>query len=350
MKTVAPAADTAAGAAASTTREERNPANMKRIVITDYEFDSINLEQSVAQAHGIQLERAYCKTEDDVLKYASEADGIIVQYAPITERVIKGLPRLKAIGRYGVGVDNINLDAATERGISVSNVPDYGVEDVSDHAIALALTLARGIPDLDRGVRSGRNALSTVRPLHRFSAQTFGVVGLGLIGAATAAKAKALGYRTLGYDPLHTPGTTTNEGIQVVSFEDLLAECDVVSLHVPLNKHTRHLINTQTLGQFKEGATLINTCRGAVVDSDALVQALKAGRIRAAGLDVFEEEPLPLNSALLDLDRVVLTPHTAWYTEESNAELKRRTAENVIEVCLGRPPRNILNPEVLISC
>jgi len=323
---------------------------MQRIVITDYEFESIDQEQSVAEAHGIELKRAYCKTEEDVLDCASGADGIIVQYAPITESVIAGLPRLKAIGRYGVGVDNIDLEAATKHGIAVSNVPDYGVEDVSDHAIALALTLARGIPDLDRGVRSGRNALPSVQPLHRFSSQTFGVVGLGLIGAATAVKAKALGYRTLGYDPLHTPGTTTKEGIQVVSFEDLLAGSDVVSLHVPLNRHTRHMINAQTLGQFKEGSTLINTCRGAVVDSGALVEALKAGRIRAAGLDVFEEEPLPLNSTLLDLDRVVLTPHTAWYTEESNAELKRRTAENVVEACLGRSPRNILNPEVFISC
>jgi D-3-phosphoglycerate dehydrogenase / 2-oxoglutarate reductase len=321
---------------------------MKRIVITDYELEDIRLEQSVAEAHGIKLERADCRTEDDVLKYASEADGIIVQYAPITERVIAGLPGLKAIARYGVGVDNIDVEAATAYGIAVSNVPDYGVEDVSDHAIALALTLARGIPDLDRGVRSGRNALPVVQPLHRFSSQTFGVVGLGLIGAATAVKAKALGYRALGYDPLHTPGTTTKDGIQVVSFDALLAESDVVSLHVPLNKHTRHMINNQTLRQFKPGATLVNTCRGGVVDTEALVDALKSGLIRAAGLDVFEEEPLPLNSALLDLDRVVLTPHTAWYTEESNAELKRRTAENVIEVCLGRRPRNILNPEVLV--
>lgn len=320
---------------------------MPRIVITDYEFESINQEQSVAEANGIELERAYCRTEDDVIRAGAEADGLIVQYAPITEKVIKNLPRLKAIGRYGAGVDNVDLQAATKHGIAVSNVPDYGVEDVSDHAIALTLTLARGIPDLDRGVRSGQNLLNTVKPLRRFSSQTFGVVGLGLIGAATAIKAKALGFRTLGYDPLHAPGTTTKEGVRVVSFEDLLAQCDVVSLHVPLNQHTHHLINARTIEQFKEGVTLINTCRGGVVDTEALVDALKIGRIRAAGLDVFEEEPLPLNNALLDLDRVVLTPHSAWYTEESNDELKRRTAENVVEACMGRRPRNILNPEVL---
>lgn len=320
---------------------------MTRILITDYEFESISQEQAVADANGVELVRANCRTEDDVLEAAADVDGLIVQYAPITERVLRNLPRLKAVSRYGVGVDTVDVQAATECGVVVSNVPDYGVEDVSDHAIALALTLARGIPDLDRGVRSGQNLLDTVKPLRRFSSQTFGVIGLGLIGAATAAKAKALGFRALGYDPLHTPGTTTKEGIQVVTLEELLAEADVVSLHVPLNKHTHHLINARTLGQFKAGATIVNTCRGGVIDTAALVDALKNGKLQAAGLDVFEEEPLPLNSALLDLDRVVLTPHTAWYTEESSDELKRRTAENVVDACLGRRPRNIVNPEVL---
>lgn len=320
---------------------------MPRILITDYEFESISQEQAVADANGVELVRANCRTEDDVLEAAADVDGLIVQYAPITERVLKGLPRLKAVSRYGVGVDTIDVQAATECGVVVSNVPDYGVDDVSDHAIALALTLARGIPDLDRGVRSGENLLDSVKPLRRFTSQTFGVIGLGLIGAATAAKAKALGFRALGYDPLHTPGTTTKEGIQVVTLDELLAASDVVSLHVPLNKHTHHLINARTLGQFKVGATIVNTCRGGVIDTEALVDALKNGRIRAAGLDVFEEEPLPLNSGLLGLAGVVLTPHTAWYTEESSDELKRRTAENVVDACLGRRPRNIVNPEVL---
>jgi len=320
---------------------------MPRILITDYEFESISQEQAVADANGVELVRANCRTEDDVLEAAAEVDGLIVQYAPITERVLKGLPRLKAVSRYGVGVDTVDVQAATECGVVVSNVPDYGVDDVSDHAIALALTLARGIPDLDRGVRAGENLLDTVKPLRRFSSQTFGVIGLGLIGAATAAKAKALGFRALGYDPLHTPGTTTKEDIQVVTLEELLAASDVVSLHVPLNKHTHHLINARTLEQFKAGATIVNTCRGGVIDTAALVDALKNGKLQAAGLDVFEEEPLPLDSALLDLDRVVLTPHTAWYTEESSDELKRRTAENVVDAVLGRRPRNIVNPEVL---
>lgn len=322
-------------------------ATAPRIVITDYEFDSIYIEQAVADAASAELHRASCSTEEEVIEAASGADGILVQYAPITERVLAALPRLKAIGRYGVGVDNIDVPAASARGVAVCNVPDYGIDDVSDHAIALAVSLARGIVELDRGLRQGQNRLPAVQPLHRISTQVFGTVGLGLIGTATALKAKSLGYTVVGCDALRTPGTTTEDGIRVVTLEELLATSDVVSLHVPLNANTRHLINNDALARMKPSATLINTCRGGVVDTAALVDALKNGRLKAAGLDVFEEEPLPLDNPLLELSNVVLTPHTAWYTQESHEELKRRTAENVIDICSGRRPRNILNPEVL---
>ncbi|UUL77396.1 hypothetical protein NG819_07995 [Pseudarthrobacter sp. Fe7] len=231
---------------------------MPRILITDYEFESISQEQAVADANGVELVRANCRTEDDVIEAAAEVDGLIVQYAPITERVLKGLPRLKAVSRYGVGVDTVDVQAATECGVVVSNVPDYGVEDVSDHAVALALTLARGIPDLDRGIRDGENVLDSVKPLRRFSSQTFGVIGLGLIGAATAAKAKALGFRALGYDPLHTPGTTTKEGIQVVTFDEprgrvrrRIPARAVEQAHPPLDQRT-HAGAVQGRGHHRE--------------------------------------------------------------------------------------------------
>jgi D-3-phosphoglycerate dehydrogenase / 2-oxoglutarate reductase len=323
------------------------PGTPARIVITDYEFDSIEIEQAVAEAGSAELYRAHCKTEDDVICAASEADGLLVQYAPITERVLAALPHLKVIGRYGVGVDNIDVRAATARGVAVCNVPDYGIDDVSDHAIALAVSLARGIPALDRGIRQGQNCLPAVEPIHRISTQVFGVIGLGLIGTATARKARSLGYTVVGCDALRPPGTTTEDGIPVLSFRELLATSDVVSLHVPLNTHTLHLINSEALENMKPSATIINTCRGAVVDTTALVDALRNGHLRAAGLDVFEEEPLPLDSPLLELNNVALTPHTAWYSQESHEELKRRTTQNVIDVCFGRRPRNILNPGVL---
>jgi D-3-phosphoglycerate dehydrogenase len=260
---------------------------------------------------------------------------------------MEALPGLKAVGRYGVGVDNVDVEAATEHGVAVCNVPDYGTEDVSDHALALALSLARGVTVLDRSMRREDYSLVPASPLHRLSGRVFGVVGLGLIGAATARKARGVGYRTIGFDPLHTPGTTTPDGTEVVTFNELISRADVVSLHVPLNAHTRHLFNSDVLAQMKPGALLVNTCRGGVVDTEALVEALRSGGLRGAGLDVFEEEPLPWTSPLLGLENLILTPHAAWYSEESQEELKRRTAENVMDVMAGQRPRNVVNPEVL---
>lgn len=324
------------------------PSAPTRIVITDCDHDSIAIEQEVADAAGVNLVLAQCRTEDEVITAASGADGIVVQYAPITERVLAALPALRAIGRYGVGVDTLDVPAATARGVAVCNVPDYGTEDVSDHAIALAVSLARGITRMDRGVRRGESSLRPVQPLHRMSTRVFAVAGLGLIGSATARKAKGLGYEVIGFDPLQEPGTTTSGGVAVVGFEELLARADVLSLHVPLNPKTHHLINAAALARMKRGSVLVNTCRGGVVDTSAVAEALASGQLYGAGLDVFEEEPLPLTSPLLELENAVLTPHAAWYSEESYAELKRRTIENVLEVCAGRTPRNIFNAGVLV--
>lgn len=318
-----------------------------RIVITDCDHESTAIERAAAANHGVELILAQCRTEDEVISAAAGADAIVVQYAPITARVLDALPALKAVGRYGVGVDTVDVPAATARGVAVCNVPDYGTEDVSDHAVALALTLARGTARLDRRIRRGEHDIGPVQPLHRISTRTFGVVGLGLIGSATARKAKGLGYVVIGSDPTMSPGTLTDDGVEVVAFDELLSRADVVSLHVPLMDATRHLINADTLSRMKPGAVLINTCRGGVVDTAAVARALASGQLHGAGLDVFEEEPLPITSPLLGLENTVLTPHAAWYSEESYGELKRRTVENVIDVCAGRAPRNILNPKVL---
>lgn len=314
-----------------------------RIVITDCDHDAIAEERAVAAAHGVDLDLFQCRSEDDVIAAAADADAIVVQYAPITARVLDALPGLRAIGRYGVGVDTVDVPAATARGVAVCNVPDYGTEDVSDHAIALALSLVRGVTELDRRTRRGAYGLSDVKPLHRISALTLGVVGVGRIGAATARKAAALGFTVIGHDP--RPGITA-DGVRMVTLPALLDQADVVSLHVPLDERTRHLIDDDALDRMKPGAMLVNTCRGGVVDTEALVRAVRSGRLKAAALDVFEEEPLPLTSALLDLPSVVVTPHTAWYSEESESELKRRTVENVVDYCAGRIPRDLLNPEV----
>ena len=318
-----------------------------RITIVDSDNESFDQEQEVASRLGIELGRAQATDEDQVIEAARGADGVLVQYAPLSAAVMDALPGLRAIGRYGVGVDTVDVEAATARGIAVCNVPDYGVQDVSDHAIALTLSVVRGTAQLDRLVRADEYGLVPVKPLHRVSTLRFGVVGLGRIGAATAVKARALGFTVVGSDPQLEVGTRTADGIEVVDFDTVLATSDVISLHVPLIPSTHHLIGEQTLGRMKPGAVLVNTCRGGVVDTAALARALQDGRLKGAGLDVFEQEPLPADSPLLDCPSAVLTPHASWYSEESYAELKTRAAEAVAAVIRGERPRDILNPEVL---
>jgi len=246
-----------------------------------------------------------------------------------------------------VGVDSVDVAAATARGIAVCNVPDYGTESVSDHAIGLTLAAARGIPRLDRGLRAGSFDLAAVRPLYQTRSRVFGVIGMGLIGSATARKAAGLGYEVIGYDIEADPRASTFRGFASVPLDELLERSQVVSLHTPLTDVTRGMIGAAELARMRSDAILVNTSRGGVVNTDALVDALRTGSIAGAAIDVHESEPLPAGHPLTTFDSVVLTPHLAWYTEESYDELKRRTVANVVDVCAGRAPRNIVNPEVL---
>ncbi|MBD0673727.1 C-terminal binding protein [Streptomyces sp. CBMA156] len=315
---------------------------MVRIVITDCDHDTIEPEQLAAAEAGIDLVRADSADEDAVIEAAAGADGLIVQYAPITAAVLDALPGLKVVSRYGVGVDTIDVDAAHARGVLVCNVPDYGSEDVSDHAIALALSLLRGIPRLDRRMRQGSYDVAAVKPLHRFRGRTFGVVGLGRIGRATARKARALGFEVVAHDPVVEEVPASLRGTELLSFEDILGRADVLSLHVPLTPATRHLLNSGTLSRMRPDSVVVNTGRGGVVDTEALADAIERGGILGAALDVVENEPLPPSHRLFGLSNVVLTPHTGWYSEESFTELKRRAAENAIAGSLGRTPRDVV--------
>lgn len=317
-----------------------------KIVITDCDHDSIVPEQEMAQQHGVDLALAQATTKDEVIAAAADADGIVVQYATIDAEVLDALPRLKSIGRYGVGVDTVDVDAATARGVAVSNVPDYGTEAVSDHAIGLALAVGRGIARLDRGIRAGSADFVPVKPLRLIGGRIFGIIGLGLIGGATARKARGLGYEVIAADARRELGSTV-DGVRIVSLEELLSISDVISMHTPLTPETHHLISTDQLAQMKPEAILVNTSRGGVIDTAALVEALTERKIYGAGLDVHEQEPIPADHPLTSFDSVVLTPHIAWYTEESYFELKRRTVENVIRTVNEERPRDILNPEVL---
>ncbi|WP_243759033.1 C-terminal binding protein [Actinotalea soli] len=318
-----------------------------RIVITECDHDSFDAEHEVTGLAGAELVLTQSRDATELVENAAGAEGVLVQYAQITAEVMDALPALRAIGRYGVGVDSVDVAAATERGIAVCNVPDYGTEAVSDHAVGMALAAARGIPRLDRGVRAGSFDLAVVRPLYQTRDRVFGVVGMGLIGTATARKAAGLGYEVIGYDVAAEPGAATFHGFASVSLDELLERSQVVSLHTPLTEGTRGMIGAAELARMRTDAILVNTSRGGVVDTPALVDALAAGSIRAAAIDVHEQEPLPPDHPLTTFDSVVLTPHLAWYTEESYDELKRRTVANVIDVVAGRAPRNIVNPEVL---
>jgi len=318
-----------------------------RIVITECDHDSFVPEHEVADPAGAELVLTQSRNTTELIAGAAGADAILVQYARITAEVMDALPHLRAIGRYGVGVDSVDIDAATARGIAVCNVPDYGTESVSDHAIGMALACARGIPRLDRGLRAGSFDLAAVRPLHQTRGRVFGVIGMGRIGTATARKAAGIGYEVIGYDIAADPRATRYRGFASVGRDELLERSQVVSLHTPLTEVTRGMIGSPQLARMRTDAILVNTSRGGVVDGAALVEALRTGSIHGAAIDVHESEPLPAGHPLTTFDSVVLTPHLAWYTEESYDELKRRTVANVLQVCEGRVPRNIVNPEVL---
>lgn len=315
------------------------------VVITECDHDGFDPEHAAADEHGVSL-RLEQSTPETLVANIQDADGILVQYAHITAEVMDAAPRLRAIGRYGVGVDSVDVPAATERGIAVTNVPDYGTEAVSDHAIGLAVSLARGIPLLDRSLRAGTYDVSLAKPLFGIRDRVFGVLGLGRIGTATARKAAGLGYRVIGFDSRVEPGGL-KDGIETVSFEELLERSQVLSVHVPLTDRTRGLIGAAQLEAMPSDAVIINTARGGIIDTDALVDAVRSGGILGAGIDCHEQEPLPADHPITTLDNVVLTPHAAWYTEQSYVELKRRTLEGVADVVSGRRPRDLVNPEVL---
>lgn len=319
-----------------------------KIIIIDSNLGAIDLERSIAEQYGFDIAKPLqCKTEEDVISVVKDADAIVVQYAPVTQRVLDAAPNLKVVSEYGVGVDSIDIAACTARNIAVCNVPDYSYQEVSDHAIALTLALERGVVSLDKQIRSGNYGLATVKPLRRIAGKVFGIIGIGRIARAAAQKARGIGYTVIGTDIAFAPGTITDDGIRIVSFDEVLSQSDVVSVHVPLMTATKHLINKAALSKMKPDAFLINTARGGVVDTEALLEALQNKTIRGAGLDVFETEPLPKDHPLMALDNVILTPHAGYYSEESLYELKTRPVQHAAEVLAGRIPQNILNLQAL---
>ncbi len=317
------------------------------VAVTDSVFPSLEPEQRVLAPLGVELRPGQCRSEEEIIELTRGVDAVLNCYAKMTARVIEKLNRCKIIARYGIGVDNVDLVAATRAGILVTNVPDYCIDEVSDHALALLLALARHIVLADGAVREGRWDVVAHTGIRRLHGQTLGLLGFGKIARALAAKAKPLGMRLLIYDPYVDSEVTSGYGAEVVDFESLLGESDVISIHVPLSPQTRGLIGKSELARMKPTAFLINTSRGGIVDEQALAEALKAGRIGGAALDVLSVEPPPLDHPLRKLPNVILTPHLAFYSRESVVELQTKAAEEVARALKGEPPRSPVNPEVL---
>jgi D-3-phosphoglycerate dehydrogenase len=318
---------------------------MSKAVVTDHTFPSIELQRSILQSSEFELVEAMpaCRTEADVISRCGDAVVLLVQWAPITRKVLEALPRVRCVVRYGVGVDNIDLIAAKSLGVTVANVPDYCVEEVSNHALAMICSLCRRIPQDHNQILSGGWGIGPFRPIPAFSDLILGLVGFGAIARRVAEKAKVFGYQIIAFDPYVSNSLFSELGVERVDQMKLLGGSDVISLHCPLLPETKNLINQETIALMKPGAILINTARGALVKEPDLIAALESKKIGGAGLDVFEVEPLPANNPLRSFTNVILTSHAASVSEMAVQSLQVKAATTACEFLKGnRPGRAIV--------
>jgi D-3-phosphoglycerate dehydrogenase len=316
-----------------------------KVVVTDYVWESLDVERRTLE--GLADLRAFkAKTMDEVLPELADCDAVLNTYlAPIDAAVMARMPKCRIIARYGIGVDTIDLEAATRAGIIVTNNPTYCIEEVAEHTMALLLACARKTAFYDRLVRDGRWEVPPGKPIYRVAGRTLGLIGFGNIARQVAVRAAAFGMRVLFSDPNVKEGQFPAPGKRV-ELAELLRESDFVSLHPPLVPQTRKMINDATLAQMKPGAFLINCARGPIVDTDALVRALDAKKIAGCALDTIDPEPLPNPHPLRERDNVVLAPHAAWYSEQAMAGLQAGAPNEVRRVLSGEWPVNVVNPAV----
>ena len=308
------------------------------IAVTDSPFPSLDPAKAALARIDPELRVANSASAEDILAVGRDADAILVTYAKLPGELLRQFRRCKAIGRFGLGVDNIDIAAAAELGITVTYVPDYCMQEVSDHTMALLLALARKVPQSNALVQAGRWDMPAVVPIHRLAGRVLGLVGFGNIPRALAPKAKAFGLRVVAHDPYVSQHALAAAGVEGMSFDRLLEISDFVSIHAPLLPATRGLFNADVFRKMKQGACLINTARGPLVDEDALLAALDSGRLAGAALDVVAVEPLPKQSRLIGRDNVVLTPHTGFYSVEALNELQTKCAADVARVLSGEKP------------
>jgi D-3-phosphoglycerate dehydrogenase / 2-oxoglutarate reductase len=305
------------------------------IAITDSPFPSLDPAQKALARLDPQYRTAKSASAEDILAVARDADAVLVTYAKLNGQLLRQLKNCKAIGRFGLGVDNIDLPTAKECGIAVNYVPDYCLREVSDHAMTLLLALARKVTFSNKLVQSGRWGVPPIVPLRRLEGQVLGLIGFGNIPRALAPKAKAFGLQVITYDPYIVKDAADAAGVESVSFDDLLKRSDFISVHAPLQPATRGLMNANAFAKMKKGAFLINTARGPLVDEMALIAALDSSQLGGAALDVVMTEPLAKDSPLIGRDNVILTPHTGFYSVEALEELQTKCASDVARVLSG---------------
>jgi D-3-phosphoglycerate dehydrogenase / 2-oxoglutarate reductase len=316
-----------------------------KVLVTDISWPDTAIEDEVLAAVDAFTVLAETGEEAELVELVHDADAILTCFAHVTPAVVAAGERLRVIGRYGVGTDNIAVEEATRRGIPVTNVPVYCTDEVAEHVLAMLLAHVRGLIPYDRAVRAGDWALASGLPTRRVAGRTLGVIGFGAIGQALARKARGLDLNVIAHDA--DEARVRDGGAEPVGLLELARRADFVSVHVPLLEATRGLIGRQFLSAMKPSAYVFNAARGAIVDHDALLWALQAGEIAGAGIDVFEPERLPIEHPLLAEERLLATPHTAFYSEESMRDLARLAAENVAAVLGGRDPASLVNPQIL---
>ena len=307
----------------------------------------IRVERKILEAKGARVESIDMDDSEAFDRAAPLVDAVLHSRGVLDAARIDRLSRCRIIAHYGTGVDRVDVAAATARGIWVTNGPRYSVDEVSSHAIALLLAVARKIVAADRAVRAGAWHIKPIVPLHRIAGRTLGLLGFGNIARATGRKGRALGLEVIAYDPYLGASVFRDEGVRAVDLRTCLAEADMLSIHLPLTEETRGIISREALGLMKPGAVLVNTSRGPVVDEAALVEALRSGRLAGAGLDVFEQEPLRTDHPLLALPNVTVSGHIGFYSEESIQQAQSDAAEQVVEAMEGRPPAFLVNRQVL---
>jgi len=317
-----------------------------KVAFTDYYYPDLSAEREVFSGTGIEIAdyNGKCKTEEDTIKFVKDADAIVTQFTPITANVINNLERCKIIVRYAIGLDIIDIEAASNKGIMVANVPDYCVEEVANQAMALMLGVLRKLTVMDREVRQGNWSYKKAEPLYRLSEMNLGIIAFGKIAQEFVKRARGFNFKNIYvHDPYFKPDQSFSD-IEFVSLEELLKESDVVSIHAPATEKTKNMINKDTLSLMKDGSFLINTSRGALINEEDLAVALKIGKLAGAGLDVLKKEDITLDNPLLEIENVIITPHMGWYSVNSIAELQKKVAQQVREALLESKPTYWANP------